>query len=82
MSVTDLNRLRWRCRRGMRELDILLNGFLERQYQKLSSGQQHSFTRILDEIDQDILDWIMDRKPVPDKYTQIIELLRETNQPH
>jgi hypothetical protein len=29
------NRLAWQCRRGMRELDVLLNGFLKRRYARL-----------------------------------------------
>lgn len=80
MSVTDLNRLRWRCRRGMREMDILLGGFLDQCYAALSPDRQQAFTSLLDEIDQDILDWVMGRKTVPDKYANIISLLRDNDQ--
>lgn len=77
MSVTDLNQLRWRCRRGMREMDILLGDFLESEYSSLTPAIQNSFRALLDEFDQDILDWIMQRREAPDQYTELITLLRE-----
>lgn len=76
MSVTDLNQLRWRCRRGMREMDILLGGFLETQYTRLPPELQQAFSALLEEIDQDILDWVMQRRETPEHYTELIERLR------
>ncbi len=51
--VTDrdslyLRRLRWQCRRGMRELDLLLLGFLERGYEALSPEDRTAFERLLE----------------------------------
>jgi antitoxin CptB len=39
--------LRWRCRRGMKELDLLLERFLVRHYDKASSETQRAFERLL-----------------------------------
>ncbi len=75
-SISDINRLRWRCRRGMREMDIVLGGFLEQQYEAADSDIQQAFVRILDELDQDILDWIMARRPCPAEYRPLVERLR------
>lgn len=41
-------RLEWRCRRGMLELDLLLQGFLERGYERLSPAQRLAFERLLE----------------------------------
>ena len=39
----ELSRLRWRCRRGMRELDELLLRYVERRCPKLSRGERDAF---------------------------------------
>ncbi len=61
-ATPSVGRLRWRCRRGMRELDILLSGFLEREYPKLAPEQQQAFASLIECQDPDILDWLMDRR--------------------
>jgi antitoxin CptB len=62
MDEVGLKRLRWRCRRGMRELDVLLTGFLERRFAALDSDQQASFVRLLECQDPDLLDWLTGRR--------------------
>ncbi|MFZ1712954.1 MAG: succinate dehydrogenase assembly factor 2, partial [Nitrosomonas sp.] len=37
--MNEVNRIRWRCRRGMLELDIVLQRFLDNQYARLSESQ-------------------------------------------
>ena len=41
-------RLKWQCRRGMRELDLLLEEFLEHRYQSLSQPDRDAFARLLE----------------------------------
>ena len=36
--------LRWQCRRGMLELDILLNSFLDEKFHQLSIDEKNQFT--------------------------------------
>ena len=56
---TDLSpRLRWACRRGMLELDILLGQFLEEAYPRLSEGEKALFVKLLDCSDQDLFLWL------------------------
>jgi len=50
----ELARLRWRCRRGLLELDLLLAAFLENKYALLSPAQQQVFARLLD-LSDDLL---------------------------
>lgn len=57
----DRARLAWRCRRGMLELDLLLQGFLEHGYDELSEDQQMRFVRLLELNDQQLLDYLMER---------------------
>lgn len=55
----EIQRLRWQCRRGMLELDLLLNRFLEIAYADLSDHQRIDFVRLLGYQDQIIYDWLM-----------------------
>ncbi|MGB5834423.1 MAG: succinate dehydrogenase assembly factor 2 [Thiohalocapsa sp.] len=55
----EIARLRWQCRRGMLELDLLLNRFLESAYADLTDQQRIDFVRLLGYQDQIIYDWLM-----------------------
>jgi len=63
-NVVD-RRLRWRCRRGTRELDLILERFLSVAGDTLDEDGCAGFERLLDQPDQDILDWIAGRSPAP-----------------
>lgn len=45
--LTSISELRWRCRRGMLELDTVLTEFLESTYPRLSPAQQQAFAELL-----------------------------------
>ena len=79
--MNELARLRWRCRRGTREMDLLLESFLDQCYPDLSTDQQQAFARLLDESDLDILGWVTGKKQPPDRaYLDLIEILRNKKQ--
>ncbi|MFC7300978.1 succinate dehydrogenase assembly factor 2 [Cognatiluteimonas weifangensis] len=63
MSETDdaleLRRLRWRCRRGMKELDQLLLRWLEREWAAASEAQRGVFLRLLDCEDDRLWRWFL-----------------------
>ena len=58
-------RLRWRCRRGTREMDLILERFVAVAGDSLDEEELASLDRLLDHSDQDILDWIARRSPPP-----------------
>ena len=43
----DLDRIRWQCRRGLLELDLVLAAFLERQLDRLDAQQLEIFKELL-----------------------------------
>ncbi len=47
----ELGRLRWRCRRGMRELDVLLRRYVDERYAGASSEHQEAFRALLEAPD-------------------------------
>lgn len=73
----DQSRLRWRCRRGIREMDILLQRFIDECYPALTEDEQGLFEQLLEETDLDILAWIMG-KSAPDNpaYGKLIQALQ------
>jgi len=54
LAAEHLSRLRWRCRRGMRELDLLLEQFLMQGHDTLDLAGQALFERLLD-VEDDLL---------------------------
>lgn len=60
-----ISRLRWACRRGMLELDVLLGNFLNEAYPALSEQQQLVFTDFLNHPDPELMAWIMGRETPP-----------------
>jgi antitoxin CptB len=58
-------KLRWRCRRGTKELDAILQGFLDRHYDQLSSQDQALFADLLEQADPDLQAWFQGRAGPP-----------------
>jgi antitoxin CptB len=74
--VGDLDRIRWRCRRGLLELDLVLEAFLERGYGRLDAGQRRLFSELLEQPDNDLLDLALGRSEPEPRYRSVVELLR------
>ena len=55
----DIKRLRWRCRRGMRELDQLLERWLDREYAAVSEVERGVFRQLLDCEDDKLWRWFL-----------------------
>jgi antitoxin CptB len=61
-----LARLKWACRRGMLELDVLLLPFVEQAFDSLDYEQQETFERLLTSDDPDLFAWIMGHQKCDD----------------
>ena len=73
----DLDRLRWRCRRGLLELDLVFGRFLDRHLERLDARQREALARLLELSDHDLWDMVSGRLDAPDAGTaEIIELMR------
>ena len=77
----ELARLKWRCRRGLLENDLLIERFFQRHEASLTNPQVDALTRLMDLSDNDLLDLLLRRKePVnelssPD-VREVLEMLR------
>lgn len=69
-------KLRWACRRGMLELDVLLAPFVEEGYDALNEQQRVDFERLLACDDPDLFAWFMGHGKSTDRAIQaLIELI-------
>lgn len=57
--MSGISRLRWRCRRGSRELEYLLQRFLEHSHLDLDERDLHDFDRLLECDDDRLIDWLI-----------------------
>ena len=76
MSVVQdetLRRLRWQCRRGLLELDLLFVRFLEQHYSALNATELDAFQRLLEQPDQTLLAWLQGQQEPPSDLKIIID---------
>jgi len=76
---SSYRRLAWQCRRGMRELDELLNGFLVNGYRGLDVAGRTAFTDLLEYPDTVLLELLMGRMtPTDREVADIVRAIRNT----
>ena len=63
----EINRIKWKCRRGMREIDLLLREFSKKSIKNLSNKDLSLFDEILDYDDQKLYDFIFKNQPIGNK---------------
>jgi antitoxin CptB len=71
----ELGRLRWRCRRGMKELDILLARYVEERFCSASSAEQEAFRELLDTQDTVLYGYCLGSERPPPAFAALIECI-------
>ena len=72
-----IGKLRWRCRRGMKELDLLTLGYLERHYPEASAEEQQAFADLLELQDPQLMGYILGRgAPADAVTTRVVGVMR------
>lgn len=77
--MKELDRIRWRCRRGMLELDIVLQGFVDKHYMQLNKTELQHFDTLLSLPDNDLWDTITSKKELEDIRLQPVLQLLQTD---
>ena len=76
--MSDSGRLAWRCRRGTRELDLILGRFLEQGYDQLDDRQRELFERLLDCEDDRLQLWLLSSgEPADAELAEIVAIVRK-----
>ena len=75
--MSELDRVRWSCRRGLLELDLVLERFVTDHYERLSQREKDVLRELLKLPDNDLLDLAMGRADTTDReYGDLIKLMR------
>jgi len=69
----DVGKLRWRCRRGMKELDILLTRYVDERYGTAQPEEQQAFQLLLETQDPVIYAYCLGQEPPPAHLAALIE---------
>lgn len=73
-----MERLRWRCRRGLLELDVVLRNFLDQGYASLSVAEQEVFDKLLAIPDNVLWSYVQGSENPPEKeLRQLVSKIRK-----
>ncbi len=77
-TEVDLARLRWRCRRGMRELDVMLTRFLDRVWSTASPAERAAFVQLVELQDPELFGYLVGRTtPTEEPLRAVIATIRQ-----
>ncbi len=82
LDLQPPERIRWACRRGMLELDILLLGFFDGAYQTLPAPLQKEFVDLLEFPDQDLNRWLLSYEDAPEHFQSICQRISDFHRSH
>ncbi len=75
--MSERDRIIWNCRRGLLELDLILERFVSLHFDGLNAGQTEVFKELLAYEDNDLLDMLMGRaEPLNTRLTAVLEMMR------
>lgn len=75
----ELSKLRWRCRRGMRELDRILEGFVDDGFGTLNEDEKRRFAEFLELPDPDLHAYLVGRAvPADSELAHLLKQIRAT----
>lgn len=78
-SEQQKSRLYWQCRRGMLELDSLLQDFFKAQFDTLNSPQRAAFELLLQSPDDLLLEYLMGRMvPMDPGMADVVSKIRQS----
>jgi antitoxin CptB len=72
LNQAERARLRWRCRRGMKELDLLLGRYLEDRFDAAPEAERAAFEALLEAQDPLIYAYCLGLAPVPTHWSTLI----------
>ena len=76
-TTGELGKIRWHCRRGLLELDLILEQFNARYLDALDDAQREKFRELLAFPDNDLLDMVMGRIPPPNpRFDAVLQLVQ------
>lgn len=75
--MSELSRYKMRCRRGMKELDFVLDRYLEQYFPQADAAEKQLFDELLDTQDPQLFGWIFELETVPAAYKALTAKIRQ-----
>ncbi len=80
LDAREKARLTWHCRRGMLELDLILQRFLEQGLEQLSAQELKTFDSLLSCTDPELFAWFMGHEePENKEFKEIVTIIRNND---
>ncbi|PCI20494.1 MAG: succinate dehydrogenase assembly factor 2 [Piscirickettsiaceae bacterium] len=77
--MSEKSKLLWRCRRGVKELDIVFTRFVESSYDDLDEKQKSTFSALLEIEDPIILSYMLNQSSPDNKeLASLVEKIRQS----
>ncbi len=80
MQDSNLKKIRWRCRRGTKELDVILERFVSTNFETLGYQDKQQLDRLLDVQDPTLTEWLCQNTPPPDEFNDIVSKIKNSYQ--
>lgn len=72
----ELNRIKWQCRRGMKELDLMVQNFFDQHFLDLKEEDQKIFVELLNETDLNLFRWLLKKEePTNEHFKHIVAIM-------
>ncbi|MGI9272902.1 MAG: succinate dehydrogenase assembly factor 2 [Woeseiaceae bacterium] len=68
-----MSQLHWQCRRGMRELDELLLGYLDGRYATADNTEKAAFRSLLQLSDPELIGYLLQQRTSPPELAVVIK---------
>lgn len=75
-----MSQLKWQCRRGLRELDVLLLNYLQKKYDLATDADKQAFRTVLALPDPELVGYLLNNKPPADKLQRVIANILDQTQ--
>lgn len=70
--------VRWKCRRGMLELDLFLLPYFDKHYAAFTREERASFKALLETEDTVLLSWFMQQREPSSCFKELIAHIRQS----
>ena len=71
-TSSDFRRILWRCRRGTRELDLVLGSFARLCYGNLQQSEKELFSELLEQQDTQLTSWLVYHELPEDRFAALV----------
>jgi antitoxin CptB len=77
----EFGKLRWRCRRGMKELDVLLTRYVDQRFRIAPQPEQEAFRQLLETQDPVLYAYCLGAQTPPAQFAALIQRIVAFSEP-